>query len=133
MTECGEEAHKALANFKARVRRLTGRLSGRSMEKVVQELRPYLLGWKVYFGLAQTPRVWRELDEWLRHRLRALQLKHWKRGPTMYRELRSMGARAPVAHRVAANSRRWWRNSTTGLNSVLTLAWFDQLGLPRLS
>jgi RNA-directed DNA polymerase len=51
----------------------------------------------------------------------------------MYRELLSLGARANVAHRVAANSRRWWRNSTTGLNSVLTLAWFDNLGLPRLS
>ena len=126
-------AHKALDNFKARIRELTGRSGGRSMEQVVQGLRPYLLGWKAYFGMAQTPKVWRELDEWLRHRLRALQLKQWKRGTTMYRELLSMGARAEVAHRVAANSRRWWRNSTTGLNSVLTLAWFDQLGLPRLS
>ena len=44
-----------------------------------KRLRPYLLGWKAYFGLAQTPGVWRELDEWLRHRLRAIQLKHWKR------------------------------------------------------
>ena len=40
-------------------------------------------GWKAYFRLAQTPRVFRELDEWLRHRLRALQLKHWRRGATM--------------------------------------------------
>ena len=45
-------------------------------------LRPYLLGWKAYFRWAQTPRVWRELDEWLRHRLRAIQLKHCKRGTT---------------------------------------------------
>lgn len=126
-------AHKAMDNFKARIRALTGRSGGRSMAQVVAGLRPYLLGWKGYFGMAQTPKVWRELDEWLRHRLRALQLKQWKRGTTMYRELLSMGARAEVAHRVAANSRRWWRNSTTGLNSVLTLAWFDQLGLPRLS
>ncbi|MCE4558282.1 group II intron reverse transcriptase/maturase [Pelomonas cellulosilytica] len=126
-------AAKAQNDFKARIRQLTRRSGGRSMEQVVQGLRPYLLGWKGYFRMAQTPRVWRGLDEWLRHRLRALQLKQWKRGTTMYRELLSMGARADVAHRVAANSRRWWRNSTTGLNSVLTLAWFDQLGLPRLS
>jgi RNA-directed DNA polymerase len=126
-------ADKAMDDFKARIRQLTRRSGGRSMEQVVQGLRAYLLGWKGYFRMAQTPRVWRELDEWLRHRLRALQLKHWKRGPTMYRELLSLGARANVAHRVAANSRRWWRNSTTGLNSVLTLAWFDNLGLPRLS
>ena len=65
-------AHKALDNFKARIRQLTRRSGGRSMEQVVEKLRPYLLGWKAYFGLAQTPRVWRELDEWLRHRLRAI-------------------------------------------------------------
>lgn len=126
-------AYKALSNFKARIRELTGRSNGRSMEQTVERLRPYLLGWKAYFGMAQTPRVWRELDEWLRHRLRALKLKQWRRGTTMYRELLSMGARGTVAHRVAANSRRWWRNSTTGLNGVLNLAWFDKLGLPRLS
>ena len=56
------------------------------MPEVVANLRSYLLGWKGYFRLAQTPRVWRELDEWMRHRLRAIQLKHWKRGKTMYRE-----------------------------------------------
>ena len=59
---------------------------------VVQDLRRYVPGWKAYFRLAQTPRVLRELDEWLRHRLRALQLKHWRRGTTMYRELRALGA-----------------------------------------
>ena len=81
-----------------------------------------LLGWKAYFRLAQTPRVWRELDEWLRHRLRAIQLKQWRRGTTMYRELRALGAKPDVARRVAANSRRWWRNSGMLLNAVLTIA-----------
>ena len=91
------------------------------------------MGWKAYYGLAQTPRVWRELDEWLRHRLRAIQLKQWKRGTTMYRELRALGAPQNVARRVAANSRRWWRNSGKLLNGVLTIDHFDRLGLPRLS
>jgi RNA-directed DNA polymerase len=68
-------AAKPLQDFKARIRQLTRRTGGRSMGQVVQRLRPYLLGWKAYFGLAQTPGVWRELDEWLRHRLRAIQLK----------------------------------------------------------
>jgi RNA-directed DNA polymerase len=126
-------AAKPLATFKQRVRELTGRSGGRSMAQVVQGLRPYLLGWKAYFGLAQTPKVWRELDEWLRHRLRATQLKQWKRGATMFRELRALGASPGVAQRVAANSRRWWRNSAKLLNSVLDIAWFDRLGLPRLS
>lgn len=94
---------------------------------------PHILGWKAYFGLAQTPRIWRELDEWLRHRLRAIQLKQWRRGTTIYRELLSLGASAKVAQIVAANSRRWWRNSRMALNSVLTIAYFDRLGVPRLS
>ena len=126
-------ADKPMATFKQRIRQLTRRSGGRSMEQVVQRLRPYMLGWKAYFGLSQTPKVWRTLDEWLRHRLRAIQLKHWKRGATIYRELQALGAPAGVARQVAANSRRWWRNSGMLLNSVLTIAYFDALGVPRLS
>ena len=126
-------ADKPLATFKQRVRQLTRRSGGRSMQQVVDGLRPYLLGWKAYFGLAQTPGVWRALDQGLRHRLRAIQLKQWRRGTTIYRELRALGASPEVARRVAANSRRWWRNSGLLLNRVLTIAWFDRMGLPRLS
>ncbi|NYT78064.1 hypothetical protein H0A71_13765 [Alcaligenaceae bacterium] len=126
-------ATKALATFKQRVRQLTRRSGGRSMQQVVDRLRSYLLGWKGYFGLTQTPRAWRELDEWLRHRLRAIQLKQWKRGPTMLRELRALGAPEWVARPIAANSRCWWRNSANSLNGVLTVAYFDRLGLPQLS
>jgi RNA-directed DNA polymerase len=126
-------AEKPLRTFKQRIRQLTCRSGGRSMQDVVEHLRPYIRGWKAYFRLAQTPRVWRELGQWLRHRLRAIQLKQWKRGTTMYRELLAMGAKPDVARQVAANSRRWWRNSGMLLNAVLTLNWSDRLGLPRLS
>ena len=126
-------AGKALGNFKARIRQLTGRSGGCSMVQVVAGLRPYLLGWKAYFGMAQTPKVWRKLDKWIRHRLRAIQLKHWRRPGTIYRELKALGATDVVAKRVAGNSRRWWRNSTGLLKTVLTVAHFDRLGLPRLS
>jgi len=83
--------------------------------------------------LAQTPGVWRELDEWLRHRLRAIQLKQWKRPRTIHRELKALGASQDVAKQVAGNSRRWWRNSDRLLKTVLTIAYFEQLGVPRLS
>lgn len=126
-------AAKPLASFKQRVRELTRRSGGRSMGEVIKRLRAYLLGWKAYFKLAQTPKIWRVLDEWLRHRLRAIQLKHWKRGKTMYRELRTLGASHDVAHRVAANSRCWWRNSRGNFHRALTVAYFDRLGVPRLS
>ncbi len=103
------------------------------MAEVVQRLRVYLLGWKAYFALAPAIKVRRELDEWLRHRLRAIQLKHWKRGTTMFRELRALGASMDVAKRVAGNARRWWRNSDRLLKTTLTIAHFDRLGVPRLS
>lgn len=126
-------ASQALENFKQRIRELTRRSGGRSTEQVVEGLRPYVLGWKAYFGLAQTPKVWRTLDEWMRHRMRAIRLKQWRRGPTIYRELLAMRAPAAVARQVAANSRRWQRNSCCLLNSILTIAYFDRLGMPRLS
>lgn len=126
-------ASKPMTTFKQRVRQLTRRSGGRSMAEVIKRLKPYLLGWKAYFGLAQTPGVWRKLDEWLRHRLRAIQLKHWKRGSTIYRELTYLGAADHVARRVAGNSRCWWRNSDGDIKRVLTIAYFDKLGVPRLS
>ena len=126
-------ARKAVMAFRQRVRWLTRRSGGRSIQQVVDGLRPLLLGWRAYFGLAQTTGVWRELDEWIRHRLRAIQLRQWKRGKTMFRELCAMGASTEVARKVAANSRRWWHNSAMLLNSVLTLSCFDSLGLPRLA
>lgn len=126
-------AQKPLHNFKARIRQLTRRSGGRSMAQVVDKLRPYLLGWKAYFGMAQTPGVWRELDEWLRHRLRAIQLRQWKRPKTIHRELKALGASDDVAKQVAGNCHRWWRNSDGVIKRVLTIAYFDRLGLPRLS
>lgn len=126
-------SQKALAVFKQRIRQLTRRSGGRSMADVVAKLRRYLLGWKGYFGLAQTPRIWRALDEWIRRRLRALQLKHWRRGTTIYRELLRLGATPRLAQSVAALSRRWWHNSLSAVHHVLTIAYFDRLRLPRLS
>ena len=124
---------KARETFKQKIRQLTRRNCGRSMSELVEPLRRYVLGWKAYFGLVQTPGVWRKLDEWMRHRLRAIQLKQWRRGTTIYRELLKLGASAKVARLVAANSRRWWRNSRLALNNVLTIAYFDRLGMPRLT
>jgi group II intron reverse transcriptase/maturase len=126
-------AHQALEVMKARVRQITNRNGGRSLTHVAGELREYLRGWKAYFRLAQTPGIFLSLDEWLRHRLRAIQLKQWKRGTTIYRELRARGASKDVAGRVAANGRRWWRNSAMLLNTVLPIAYFDTLGVPRLA
>ena len=125
-------ADKPMTAFKQRVRKLTRRSGGRSLEQVVKRMRDYVLGWKAYFRLADTPGVWSDLDKWVRHRMRAIQLKHWKRSETIYRALVALGASSAVAAQVAGNSRRGWRNSGMLLNSVLNLAWADRLGIPRL-
>ena len=65
--------------------------------------------------------------------MRALHLKHWRRGKTIYRELLKLGAKPQVAQSVAVNGRRWWRNSLSALHNVLTIAYFDRLGMSRLT
>jgi group II intron reverse transcriptase/maturase len=126
-------ARKALDTYKQRIRQITRRSGGRSLSEVAEQLRLYMPGWKAYFQLAQTPGIFRQLDEWLRHRLRAMQLKHWRRGTTIYRELRKLGASPDQAARVAGNARRWWHNSRLELNRLMPIAYFDRLGVPRLS
>lgn len=126
-------APKALARLKDRLRQKTRRTCGRSIEQVAEDLRAYLLGWKEYFRLARMPRVLGDIDEWLRRRLRMLHLVQWKRGRTAYRALIALGAAPVVAGTIAANLRRWWRNSAMLLNTVFPVSYFDRLGIPRLS
>ncbi|MFO0692451.1 MAG: group II intron reverse transcriptase/maturase [Polyangiales bacterium] len=126
-------APKALETMKDRVRELTRRTRSQSIARVAQDLRSYLTGWKNYFRLADTNNVFRELDEWIRHRLRALHLKHWRHGPTIYRELRARGLSERGAARVAINGRRWWKNSAQLVHIAFPIHYFDQLGIPRLA
>ena len=126
-------APKALEAMKDRVRQITARNGGRSMERVIEELRGYLTGWKAYFRLAETPRVLSDLDEWIRHRLRLVQLKQWKRGRTTYRELRARGLGPDLAAGVAANTRRWWRNSGLAIHIAMPTSDYDRAGVPRLA
>lgn len=125
-------APKALGAMKDRVRRITRRTRGRNLPQICRELRSYLGGWNEYFRLAETPRALAELDEWIRHRLRAFQLKQWKRGRTIYRELVARGLSSHGAAQVAANSRRWWKNSAMGLHRALPNSLFARLGVPAL-
>lgn len=126
-------SRKALQTMKDRVRTITQRNRGRSVQQVVLELRSYLVGWKEYYRLADTPKIFNDLDEWIRHRLRALHLKQWKCGMTVYRELRSRGMSPRSAAQVATSVRRWWHNSALAINVALPNAYFDQLQLPRLA
>lgn len=126
-------ASKALATMKEKVRLLTRRTVGRSIPNVIAELRSYLLGWKEYFRLADTPNIFGELDEWIRHRLRAIHLKQWRRGTTIFRELRARGLSERGAAKIAAGGRRWWKNSAMLIHVAFPIRYFDDLGLPRLA
>ena len=126
-------ADRTIEAFKGRIRELTPRLAGaafgrsrNSFASSCSDGRP-TSGWRKHQG------SWRTLDKWIRHRLRAIQLKQWRRGVTIFRELVALGAKPNVAAQVAGNARRWWRNSGMLLNSVLTIRWADQLGLPKLA
>jgi len=116
-----------------RIRLIICRVGGRSMIQVAERLRAYLPGWKSYFRLAQTPTTFKDLDSWLRHRLRAIQLKHWRRGSTIYRELRKLGATHEMASLMAGGAGHWWRHSKINLNMVLTVTYFNNLGVPWLT
>ena len=126
-------AAKALQAYKTRIRQLTRRSGGKSIEQVVERLRAYQLGWKNYFRLSESPRVFLELDEWLRHRLRVIHLKHWKCGSTAYAALIALKASPSDALKVAQNMRCWWVNSMRRLNRALPISYFDRLGVVKLS
>jgi RNA-directed DNA polymerase len=127
-----DAADTSVRRFRQRVGQVTARTRGRSMDEMAQALRDFVPGWRAYFRLVQLPSTLRALGTWMRHRLRAVQLKQWRRGVTVYRELRALGAGADVAARVAGNVRRWWRNSRLLVNTVLTNQHFAQLGFPSL-
>jgi RNA-directed DNA polymerase len=127
-------APKVLEGFKQRIREATSRTGGKSLPTVVEELRTYLLGWKAYFRLADTPRIFQNLDRWIARRLRMVQLKQWKRGSTMYRELRRRGVPERVSRAAAAHGRSWWRTAGHGaLHTAMPSTYLAGLGLPRLA
>ena len=127
-------APQALKVMKARIREITDRNRGRSMKTIFTELRSYLKGWKVYFHLAETRGIFGRLDEWIRHRLRAAQLKQWKRGTKVFSELRARGASLRTARAAAAHARRWWRTSAHGaVHTALPISYYDRMKVPRLA
>jgi RNA-directed DNA polymerase len=127
-------APKTLLRFKKRVRELTKRNRGVSLERMVAQLSRYLIGWRGYFGFCQTPSVLRGLDSWIRRRLRCFQWKQWKRGKSRFAGLRRRGVGKDLAAQTAGSPHGPWRISRSpALSFALPGAYFDSLGLPLLS
>jgi RNA-directed DNA polymerase len=127
-------APKTLVRFKKRVRELTKRNRGVSLERMVEQLSRYLIGWRGYFGFCQTPSVLRDLDSWIRRRLRCFQWKLWKRGKTRFAELRRRGVGKDLAAQTAGSPHGPWHLSRSpALSIALPGTYLDSLGLPRLN
>jgi len=124
---------KALLRCKQKIRELTRRTRGTSLEQMVKELTAYLRGWKSYFGFCQAPKPLRLLDHWIRHRLRSVIWKQWKRGRTRYAELVRRGIDPQLARQTAGSSDGPWHLADSpALHYALPNVYFDSLGLPRL-
>jgi RNA-directed DNA polymerase len=129
-------APQALARFAGRVRQLTRRQSGRNLERTIERLSVYLTGWRGYFGFCQTASVLRELDGWVRRRLRSLAWAQWRSGRRRYRALRQHGISMLLAATTAAAARAhgpWRLSRHPVLQAALPLAFFVAHGLPTLA
>lgn len=126
-------APKAIARFKHRVRELTQRTRGVSVETMVEQLGRYLTGWRGYFGFCQTPSVLQRLDRWLRRRLRLVVWKQWKYTRVRFAELRKRGLSKDLAAQTAGSAHGPWRLSNSpALAIALPNTFFVSLGLPNL-
>jgi RNA-directed DNA polymerase len=122
-------APQSLARFRSRVRELTRRTRGSSLAQIIKELSVYLIGWRGYFGFCETPSVLRELDQWIRRRLRAIVWKQWKSGPTRYAELRRCGIGRDQAATAGSPPGPWRLSISPGLRIAISNAVLKSLGL----
>lgn len=125
-------APKAIEKLKNTIRELTRRTRGHRLIDIVQELKTALTGWKAYFGIAEVLSPLREIDKWVRRRLRCYAWKQW--GSAGYRELRKRGVSVREAWNTSKSAHGPWRLSKTpALNLALPAKLFRQMGLPELA
>jgi len=122
-------SNKARLRFKARVRELTRRNNPLSMYQVIQELNLYWRGWVGYFGTQEFKTLFRDLDAWIRSRLRSTQLKKWKKPRKFQRIMIKAGLDPQQAHRTWIKMNRWQSVMRRPVRFVMNLNWFRERGL----
>ncbi|MGH9158768.1 MAG: group II intron reverse transcriptase/maturase [Vicinamibacteraceae bacterium] len=126
-------APKALGRFKRRVREITQRAKGVSIETTIEELAPYIRGWRSYFGFCETPVVLQYLTRWVRLRLRAALWRQWKTPRRRRAALVALGVSERLARNTASSGRGpWYLARSKALSVGLSNAYFKSLGLPSL-
>jgi len=127
-------APKALDKFKERIREITLGSRGRSMKQIIDELGRYLRGWVGYFGFCETPWVLKDLDKWIRRRIRGAFWQQWKTSRKRYAELVKRGVKPEMARNMAGSNQGPWHLSLSQAMSVaLSNAEIASLGLPSVA
>jgi RNA-directed DNA polymerase len=126
-------APKKLKTFKRRVKKLTGRSRGISMQRRLTDLNRYLRGWIGYFGLARQFDDIADLDGWIRRRIRMCYWKQWRRPRTKVRNLVRLGVNLDMAIKHAVSRKSYWRMSRTpAMRTAMPNKWLAQQGLLSL-
>ncbi len=127
-------ANQSVERLKKKVRELTKRNRGVSFGQVVSELAPVLRGWLNYFHIAKCKNLLRNLDAWIRRKLRCYRLKQCKRAITLKRFLRSLGVPNWQSWILALSGKGWWRKSgCPQVHQAMNLKWFEDLGVFNMS
>ena len=126
-------APTSLQRLEDKIREVLKGARGRSLTKVITELNPILRGWMAYFRLTETKRALEELDGWIRHKLRCILWRQWKRPYTRAMNLMKAGLTEERAFRSAFNQRGpWWNSGASHMNQAFPKSFFDRLGLVSL-
>ena len=126
-------APKALDRFKLRIREITRRTKGVSIETTIEELARYMQGWRSYFGFCETPEVLVALTRRVRLRLRAAVWRQWKTPRRRRAALMELGVRERLASNTAGSGLGpWYLAKAKALSVGLSNAYFKSLGLPSL-
>jgi RNA-directed DNA polymerase len=126
-------AAPSLTKLTGKVKALLRGARGRSLAATIQTLNPVLRGWAAYFKLAETKRALEERDGWIRHKLRCVLWRQWKRVYTRARNLMQRGLTEERAWRSATNGRGpWWNAGASHMHAAFPKSWFDRLGLVSL-
>jgi len=123
-------SEESFADFKHRVKELTGRSWGVSMEYRFKKLGQYLRGWMGYFGKSEYYRPIPEIDQWIRRRIRMCYWKQWRRPRTKIRHLLAMGVGKRQAILTGISSKSYWHLSKTKATQMgMSNDWLKSQGL----
>ena len=126
-------APKALDKFKGQIRDMTRRTRGFSLQQLIKELKPYIVGWRGYFGFCQTPRVLTNLEAWIRRRLRVYLWRQWRTRQNRFAELRRRGiAKFPAAVAAGSPTGLWRMSGHPAVQQAVHNNYFESLGLPQI-